>query len=588
MEVLPNSLWPMPKTQDLLAAFDNVFLLSYLLGLIVLLWVSWHRLFREPYSLADDRTDKVLRLMPPGDLRGTLTVLRAYLVYCFLVGGLYSIIALAGSFLWDIAVQMRLPDLAGLSLDEVPFEMDEPAWPLAVGLAFVGGFDRIPKVQTVELTFRRWAYRSIGIPPFVTERTHVVMATELMTRPEVTELFDRRDASDRLHDLAVPLIGATAAEKLRTDLERLGVMQRLVLDDRAVYPAAGLRMRFEPMLREIANDARVLFDEVEGVVLLLGGQTTQDAGEASDREQIQRKRLMNNLSQRASTVHWDMCTLIAVLVENEPIPSGEAHPVLRDFIDGIHTRAALDTQRTDRVLFIAIGSVAAAFLAAWVALGQDQHAPWIFGSNFVSAVIDSLLVALVVLPALITGLVAQDARAAVRRWVRFRPGMGQTIPISQYASVFSRGFLTTVLLVMLFYAVFLLATVNAEGEAIRRFADLWPIFLGYSIIGGLQALAAAYTTGDVDGRSSRDALLMAGMNTLAVFLVMVGLYHVMASTIPRVENGWAFVLYKWFDVLRMALVCGLAIYLTARTTAPANRTEEGNRAGDGNDIEVTT
>lgn len=563
MESLPNSLWPMPETRGLLAAFDNLFLLSYVAGLAVLMWVSWHRLFREPYSLADDRTDKVLRLMPPGDLRGTLTVLRAYLVYSLLVGGSYSVIALAGAFLYDIALQLRLPELAGLSLPDLPFEMDEPAWPLAVSLAFIGIFDRIPKVQAIEITFRRWAYRSIGIPPFIKERTLDVIGADLMSQPKIEDVTDREAIVDHLHALAAPLIGTTRADKLRVDLRRLGAMGRLILDDRAPYPSADLRTRFHPMLREIASDSRELFDEVEGVVLLLGAPTTQ-GDDALDREQTERKRLIDRLADRTDKVHWDMCTLMAVLVENETSPDPSAHPALRGFVDEILTSAVNDTERTDRFLTIAFASVAVAFVATWIAIGAQVHAPWGRHSSLGTAAIESLLISLIVLPALVTGLAMQDARSAKRQWARYSPGSGQTIPISQYSSVFLRGVIVTLPLVALFYAVYLFGVVNAQGDAAARFQGTVPAYVAYAVIGGIQAVAAAYTVGDVEGGSHRTAVRAAGANALAVAVVMVGFYIFVTRGIDSMAEQMAVVGTHWFTILRMAVVCGLATYLTAR------------------------
>ena len=574
METLPNSLWPMRETGGLLDAFDNLFLLSYLVGLAVLIWVSWHRLFREPYSPIDDQTDKVLRLMPPGDLRGLLTVLRAYFIYCLLVGGLYSIIALAGSFIWDLAMKVRLDEIAGLSLPELSFEMDEPAWPLAVSLAFVGIFDRIPRVQQIELTFRRWAYRSMGIPPFIRKRTHFVVAANLLAQPGAAELFEAHEIAGSLHDLAKPLIGETRASQLRLELERLWIMHSLILPDASPYPSVSLRMRFAPMIREMASDARALLDETEGIVLLLGGRTAPGDGEEVDYERKERKRLIENLARRVSIVHWDMCTLMAVLVENDPKPSSMADPVIQGFVDAIHDGAAHENEEADRFLSIAFGSLTAAFLAAWIAIGIGVQATWGDRSPLVSASLDSLLLALVVLPALVAGLATQDARAATRQWVHYRPGSGQTMPVSQYVSVFARGFLATLPLLILFFAVLFFSTANTEGGAIDKFWDSWKLYLLYAGIGGLQAIAAAYTIGDVDGASSLQALRAAGWNALVVGLAMVCLNFVMA-------DSWERMLENWFNIVRMALVCALAIYLTSRSTATRTQRASAEQTGSG-------
>lgn len=583
METLPSSLWPTPERGGLLSAFDTLFLLSYLAGLGVLLWVSWHRLFREPYSLADDQTDKVLRLMPPGDLRGTLTVLRAYLIYCLLVGGLYSIIALAGSFLWDIAVQVRIPELAGLSLPELPFEMEEPAWPLAVSLAFVGVFDRIPKLQAIERTFRGWAYRSIGIPPFIRRRTSVVVATDLLSRPGAAELNERDETNQRMHDLAEPLLGEARAAELRLDLDRLAVLQRLIYSRANPYPSIGLRTRFEPMLREIRHDVRTLFDEVEGVALLLGGRTEHEDHEAFERERSERRRLLDVLAEKTSRVHWDMCTLIAVLVENEPTPGPETSETLRAFVDGIHERTRSDVQKTDRVLTIAFGCIAVAFLAAWFAISQGLHTPWSRNSPFISALIDTLLVSLIVLPSLLAGLAIQDGREAQRRWTHYVPFSGKPFPISQYVSVFASGFLVAVPLVVLFYAVFFFATANSDGGAARRFMSIGHLYPLLAAIGGIQAVFAAYTVRDVDARARRSVIGAALVHAVVVVLAMTALYQVMANLNPRIGSGLAHARDNWFDIARMALVCAVATYLTGHSEAmqeePGGRAPSDGRVG---------
>ncbi|MEL6423998.1 MAG: hypothetical protein AAFQ33_00940, partial [Pseudomonadota bacterium] len=371
MDLLPNSLWPTapePTPWWDLGVVEPMFLLSYVVGLIVLMVFSWNRLFNEHVFNADEEPEKILRLMPPGDLRGTVAVIQAYLIYVIMMATVFSVLSWGGSFIWSVIVQLNFGLVAGQpTASEAPYKFDDPSWPLAVSLGLVGVLTHLPYLKEVELTFRAWAHRSIGIPPFVKQLTQLVLNTR----------FDRAQMSARAEtDLeqaeimiasASSVLGENEAEEFAKRIRRITLLDRWLLSEQAQWPRVDVTNRFEPMVRELRRDVSDLIDDINGAVILLSDIAQQETMDRDPAKHDQAVRKWRTLFGKTETVHRDVCALIAVYLENDPAVPDTLDPMFADFLLKIEDRREEEAVNWDRILTILLSIGMLVLGLTWIA-----------------------------------------------------------------------------------------------------------------------------------------------------------------------------------------------------------------------------
>ena len=114
----------------------------------------------------------------------------------------YSIVSFSGAYILEFLQRMDDAVQSGLVPGGQQLLVDGPAWPLGVSLAFIGVTKHIPKLDVVELQFRRWAHRAIGIPPFLMRRTGEVARTPLRSDPDAAMINVRGVANARVGRIA--------------------------------------------------------------------------------------------------------------------------------------------------------------------------------------------------------------------------------------------------------------------------------------------------------------------------------------------------------------------------------------------------
>ena len=106
------------------------------------------------------------------------------------------------------------------------------------------------------------------------------------------------------------------------------ILDHLVLDEQAAWPSQKVRTRFGNALLQVRQEVYDLLDEADGAVLLLSDLV---AGE-NDAPTERRAEEMALLSQARGALqgaqqegrrgsHKDLCALVAVFAENEPVLS---------------------------------------------------------------------------------------------------------------------------------------------------------------------------------------------------------------------------------------------------------------------------
>lgn len=559
METMSDNIW-----QSVVSDQSNTdllwFLTSYAIGLLVLLLISWRRLFNEHIIAREQTFYKIFSLLPPGDLRGTLTLLQAYALYILLVGGSYTFIAFAGALLMEAAEKLGVAQMVGISLDPEKFRVEDPAWPLFVSLVFIGVLPHFPQIQTVERTFRRWSHRLIGLPPFITELTRNVQRTPLDTTPDLIAMNPRAEVIAQLEDLTRRLAPDYNAADDRRRFERIAVFDHLVLRDMASYPSSRVATRFEPMMRALRRDISDLFDDAEGTVLLLDAVADSPVDDRDPLKNSQARRKLRELLTRIETVERDLSSGLAILVENDPVVPYDASPVLRDFVSDLQSQELARTGFSDRILTILI--LLTVIVAGLTYLATElKVSPTMSPLGYLgTAIFQTAQMAVLFLPAAMIGLIRQQNRAEEGRWRAWRKIRG-TYPVGQYIATFLAAYVPTLLFFLLGYFIFFLSVNTDSDRAVQFFVMLIPVFVWIAIVGGLQGMFSAYASSEIAASDERRRTRLAGLASVSVIVVMVLLYYGFAELLGyRKTDALA---ANWFSIALTGLVAFVVTYLSA-------------------------
>lgn len=567
MEEFPDTFWPTtPEATGLFASMDMWFALSFVLGLAVLMVFSWQRLFNEREFDINTSSDRVLSILPPGTLRGTMILMRAYLVYLLVIGTAYTVLSLGGAFLLRMAQVLRLGDSAGLSLIPDNIAFDDPAWPLAVSLTFVGFANTIPRLNIIEKHIRRLAHRSIGIPPLIRSLTRTVLQTPLdqaafAANPRATEHQLYQQALERLQ---MP----GQAEDFVRRLDRIAVLSDQVMGDKALWPSPELRSRFELAVHPVKSDAEMLFHEIDGQLLLLRDAASGTRDDRDPAKAAHLRRQCQQAMQRAEMIDRDLSMLIAIFAENEPNLPDDAKPVLERFVERIYARRNEGRRVFDRLLMILLGMLGLVWVATFAAT--------LWGLNPVvgplgdggTATYLTLLMLTIYAPSALIGLSYQQARLDRRQWSPLFDSRRRLIfppPVSQYGITFLYGYLPVFLLLLIFFAIFFLVLSKDFGTAFGQFTLFLPIYLTYAALGGLQAAFSAFAQGENPQHAPGAAdKLAALLHAALVAVILTCLYEAYSPLLANRAHGGSFT--YWYIILQASAVAFLVTYLSRAAT----------------------
>ncbi|MDB6178706.1 hypothetical protein PAF17_14505 [Paracoccus sp. Z330] len=567
MEEFPDTFWPSASEDGgAFASMDMWFALSFVMGLAVLMVFSWRRLFNEREFDINETSDRLLSILPPGTLRGTMILMRAYLIYLLIVGTAYTVLSLGGAYVLQVAQMLRIGEESGLNFLSSNMAFDDPAWPLAVSLAFVGLADTIPKLNVIERHIRRLAHRSIGIPPLIRSLTRTVLQTRLDR--STIQSGPRAAEHGAFRDLLVKLQMTGQADKFVDRLDRIALLGDQVLGDQAPWPSSQLRTRFDLAIHPVKHDIDMLFSDIDGLLLLLNDAAQQRDG-PDPAKTAHLRRQCQQAEQRAEMVDRDLSMLIAIFAENEPLLPEESKPLLGSFVDRIYEQRDLGRRVMDRLLMILGVLLVMVWLATFAATRWGANP--VVGPLGVTgtATYLTMLMLTIYAPSALIGLSYQQARLDRRQW---RPVFGPDRrmifppPVSQYGATFLCGYVPVLLLLAIFFAIFFLVLSNDFSTARQQFLLFLPVYAVYAAMGGLQSAFSAFAQGesrpDANGATGMLAPLLHA--ALAV-VILTALYEAYSPLLANRAHGGA-VTY-WFLIFQASAVAFL-VTLLSRTATP--------------------
>lgn len=576
MEEFPDTFWPSGSEETgAFASVDMWFALSFVMGLAVLMVFSWRRLFNEREFDINETSDRLLSILPPGTLRGTMILMRAYLIYILVVGTAYTVLSFGGAYVLRVAQKLKIGEESGLSFLSSNMAFDDPAWPLAVSLAFVGLADTIPRLNVIERHIRRLAHRSIGIPPLIRSLTRTVLQIRLQQdggahNPRAAE-----------HGAFLQALAALGIEGHRDEfverLDRIAILSDEVLGDQAVWPSAELHSRFGLAIRPVKQDIEALFSDIDGLLLLLRDAQLQDGTPQNPAKLAHLRRQCHLSMQRAEMIDRDLSMLIAIFAENEPNLPDDVKPLLGRFVDRIYEQRNAGGRVLDRLLLILMLMLVLVWAATFAATLWGLNPVVGPLGNSGTATYLTLLMLTIYAPSALIGLSYQQARLDRRQWrpvfdakgkVQFPP------PVSQYGATFLCGYLPVFVLLLVFYAIFFLMLSNDFGTAKSQFLLFLPVYLVYAVMGGLQSVFSALAQGEIR-KSAPESIALAApvVHAALVVVILTALFEAYSPLLANRAHGGS-VTY-WFLIFQASAVAFLVTYLSRSATpepAPLERT----------------
>jgi hypothetical protein len=435
---------------------------------------------------------------------------------------------------------------------------------LGVSLAFIGLFNHIPMISRGEVTMRRWAHQSIGIPPFIKELTQNVLRTPMPPGAATPEINPRLEQNAAVRHV-MERINASGCEDEHRRLDRIAILSNLMLDPQSPWPSAKVTTRFEHMLDATRADVADLFDDADGAVLLLDTVAQQDLEERDPRKDDQAKRKCRELEAKTTAVHRDLSSVVAVLLENDRVLPVDAHPVLREFTDGIKERSTPGDWLMDKLLFILLSMAAGAFLMTWFATVLGAHEQVANFGPMGTAIFMTTLLVLIFVPASLVGLSYQQRRAELGDWKALRPASGGgTPPVAQYAAAFLGAYVLGVILLGCFYLIFFLNIAGDTSFGVELFLQFIPLYFGMAVLAGSQSVFSAYALAEVKSTDAQARFVAAAAHFAVVIVFLSIFFHSYSALLAGPDENGALV--YWVQILETALIAFFATYLCA---APA-------------------
>ncbi|MTD99619.1 transporter substrate-binding domain-containing protein [Paracoccus sp. YIM 132242] len=168
-------------------------LMYFLIGLVVVWLYAWNRFNRRSYEPAPFDY-KVLRELQPAQMRDSLLMQRAFLLYALVLSLLYATFTFFSGVILRIA--KYVPSIGPIDLDAQALQ--SPQWPLIIAFGLAGLTQLIGPLDHLEKTLRGHIHRSLGIPIRIKEYTRLLVAHQLRElNAEAAELAVPTDAAPK-------------------------------------------------------------------------------------------------------------------------------------------------------------------------------------------------------------------------------------------------------------------------------------------------------------------------------------------------------------------------------------------------------
>ena len=202
------------------------------------------------------------------------------------------------------------------------------------------------------------------------------------------------------------------------------------------------------------------------------------------------------------------------------------------------------------------------FGLTWLATAVGWNGTIQSHSAFETAATQSVLVLATTLPSLLVALAIVEGRMKSGRWRPTAPG---SLPTAQYASAFVAGYVVALPLVALYFFYYFYSIGTSDANALYLFRLFASLYAAYAVLGGIQAVFAAYAASEVAIERPAVALGTAAAHAAAAMGALAILY-VWAHGMLGYPRGWTAVADNGFDIVRIGAVSLVATYIVGRTS----------------------
>lgn len=506
---MPDPTAPTYSIVIMRAAYDANYGFAFVGGLVLLLLFSLEK-FDQPYP-----GNRHLSKLQPSHLSNTSAYIRAFLMYFLILSLAYAAICVLVPAVPRLAQALGTPPPVGQDGNGLP--LVSMAVPLAIAMAMVGLFPKLPQFGEVEARLRRLSHRAIGVPDSLADMERYVAGLKLdanrfrpedrQSRADILALFLARQirlappgARQAMQawldegDLEAAMPRPTGPGLSAQDMQFLNKLDAKVSQTRAVagkwyrvkFLMARLRelvpghsildgeaaRRFRPLSEDLeAGYATVetsilrIREDVENLLGLLGtlDQASSAGGTlaAADLANVERHLdlvLENRLQDLAGLKEaiQDVLDKLHLLIAATVIlqPAGTLHPAILAEL-GLVAAPAPRTNTDDALLVTAVLAVALlAFSYAWQRVAGNPD-PF---SVAVRSVLSTILIHGI---GLTVAFMWQRARVKDGTWARPFFG-GVTVPMRQYLKLAAHAYVPAFAAVLVWTLILISAPTRPE------------------------------------------------------------------------------------------------------------------------------
>lgn len=178
-QLLPLSNYPV----------DSEFLMYFVIGLVVVWLYAWNRFNRRSYD-PSPFDYRVIRELQPAQMRDTLMMQRAFILYALILSIIYASFTFFGGIILKLLTV--IPSVGPVDFDASTLQ--SPQWPLILAFGLAGLTQLIGPLDHLERTLRGHIHRSLGIPIRIKEYTRQLIAHQIQ------ELKSEAAVKDASHD----------------------------------------------------------------------------------------------------------------------------------------------------------------------------------------------------------------------------------------------------------------------------------------------------------------------------------------------------------------------------------------------------
>lgn len=253
---------------------DGESVIYFLIGLVVIWLYSWNRFNRRSYE-PGPFDYRVLRELQPAQMRDTLLLHRAFILYALVLTLIYTVFTFFGGLILKIFGSVNQVGPLGFDSES----LQSPQWPLIVAFGLAGVTQLVGPLDSLEKMLRSHVHRSLGIPIRIKEYTRLLIGRQLvaigeqalpngsvgMTPQQIAEAFAKisGDRFYKVEDWAREEISQSFG--LRQILAKLVLLWRMIDNLRSLsWPHEGVRDEMRSLLvrqiHEASTAARYLSD----------------------------------------------------------------------------------------------------------------------------------------------------------------------------------------------------------------------------------------------------------------------------------------------------------------------------------------